>query len=122
VVVETNVGYGMDTAVDFCSAGFHRECAPVRAKGWRRNRFFDRSRRRSSGFSFARHVWLRNRGVYAPPLQAVFGTAALDASGLGLAVLAGVTPLPVITLEKWLARRWRARTAVCSREGLDPGE
>lgn len=47
--------------------------------------------------------------IYAPPLQAVFGSAALDASELGVAMLAGVIPLPVITLEKWLARRWKAR-------------
>lgn len=47
--------------------------------------------------------------VYAPPLQRVFGSAPLDASELGVAMLAGAIPLPLLTLEKWLAHRWSAR-------------
>lgn len=49
--------------------------------------------------------------IYAPPLQSIFGSAALDPSELGVAMLAGVLPLPLITLEKWLVRRWSARKA-----------
>jgi Ca2+-transporting ATPase len=49
--------------------------------------------------------------IYAPPLQDVFGSVPLDASELGVAMLAGLVPLPIITLEKWIARRWRASGA-----------
>ncbi|HQK19376.1 MAG TPA: HAD-IC family P-type ATPase, partial [Polyangiaceae bacterium] len=45
--------------------------------------------------------------IYAPPLQAVFGTAPLDAKELGLSFLAGVVTLPIITLEKWISARSR---------------
>jgi len=43
--------------------------------------------------------------IYAPPLQAVFGTAALDGRELLLAAGVGAVILPVIGIEKWLARR-----------------
>jgi Ca2+-transporting ATPase len=43
--------------------------------------------------------------IYAPPLQAVFGTTALDAKELGLSFLAGVVTLPIITLEKWISAK-----------------
>ena len=45
--------------------------------------------------------------IYAPPLQAVFGTTALDAKELGLSFLAGVVTLPIITLEKWISAKSR---------------
>ncbi len=45
--------------------------------------------------------------IYAPPLQAVFGTASLEASELALSALAGSIVLPVIMLDKWLSRRRR---------------
>ena len=40
--------------------------------------------------------------IYASPMQALFGTAALSASDLALSVLAGIIILPVIALEKRL--------------------
>jgi Ca2+-transporting ATPase len=43
--------------------------------------------------------------IYAPPLQAVFGTAPLDLQKLGISTVAGVITLPVITLEKFVSRR-----------------
>jgi Ca2+-transporting ATPase len=49
--------------------------------------------------------------IYAPPMQSVFGTAPLDWKELGMSMLAGVVTLPIITLEKWVSRRWGARAA-----------
>jgi magnesium-transporting ATPase (P-type) len=49
---------------------------------------------------------LQGAFIYAPPLQAVFGTAALDWRELGVSMLAGVVTLPIITLEKWVTRNW----------------
>ena len=43
--------------------------------------------------------------IYAPPLQAIFGTAALDIRELGISALVGVVTLPIITIEKWISRR-----------------
>jgi Ca2+-transporting ATPase len=43
--------------------------------------------------------------IYAPPMQAIFGTAPLDARDLLLATAAGAVILPVIGIEKRLARR-----------------
>jgi hypothetical protein len=50
-------------------------------------------------------VTLQAAFIYAPPLQRVFGSAPLDAAELGVSMLAGLVTLPLITLEKWLARR-----------------
>jgi Ca2+-transporting ATPase len=47
--------------------------------------------------------------IYAPPLQRIFGSAALDASELGVAIVAGMVPLPIISLEKWISRYLSAR-------------
>ncbi len=62
--------------------------------------------------------------IYAPPLQRVFGSVALDLTELGTAALAGVATLPVITLEKWLSRRWGgadpAATAAGAAARTDP--
>lgn len=43
--------------------------------------------------------------VYVPPLQMLFGTAALDATAWLHAVLAGALVLPVISGEKWIRNR-----------------
>jgi Ca2+-transporting ATPase len=43
--------------------------------------------------------------VYLPPLQAVFGSAALEWDDLLLAALVGLLITPVVALEKWLLRR-----------------
>lgn len=43
--------------------------------------------------------------IYAPPLQAVFQTAALDGKAILYSVLAGAIILPVISFEKWLHSR-----------------
>jgi Ca2+-transporting ATPase len=43
--------------------------------------------------------------IYAPPLQAVFGTAALDGRDLLLAALVAAIVMPVIAFEKWLLGR-----------------
>jgi magnesium-transporting ATPase (P-type) len=43
--------------------------------------------------------------VYLPPLQHVFGTAALDVKTLSIAALSGAVILPVVSLEKWLRHR-----------------
>jgi magnesium-transporting ATPase (P-type) len=43
--------------------------------------------------------------VYLPPLQAVFGSAALSWGDLGVAALVGFLIVPVVALEKWLLRR-----------------
>jgi Ca2+-transporting ATPase len=51
-------------------------------------------------------VLLQLAFIYAPPLQAVFGTAALDVRDLAWSVLVAAVVLPVIGLEKRLARRW----------------
>ena len=57
--------------------------------------------------------------IYAPPLQRVFGSAALDPAELAVAMLAGVVTLPVITLEKWIARRWGERKQAPGPTGGD---
>jgi magnesium-transporting ATPase (P-type) len=46
--------------------------------------------------------------IYAPPLQALFGSAPLDARDIGLAVLVGAAILPVVSLEKRMLRNRRA--------------
>jgi Ca2+-transporting ATPase len=51
-------------------------------------------------------VTLQAAFIYAPPLQRVFDSAPLDAAELGVSMLAGLVTLPLITLEKWIARRW----------------
>jgi Ca2+-transporting ATPase len=43
--------------------------------------------------------------VYLPPLQSVFGSAALSWGDLGVAALVGFLIVPVVALEKWLLRR-----------------
>ena len=43
--------------------------------------------------------------IYAPPLQRIFGTAALDARALGIAALVGASILPIVGVEKWLRGR-----------------
>jgi Ca2+-transporting ATPase len=43
--------------------------------------------------------------IYAPPLQDVFGSAPLDASGWLLAAVAGLSVLPLVEAEKWLRQR-----------------
>jgi Ca2+-transporting ATPase len=43
--------------------------------------------------------------IYLPPLQALFGSAALDARAWLVAILAGAIVLPVISVEKWVMRR-----------------
>lgn len=47
--------------------------------------------------------------VYAPPLQAVFGTAALEPAELGLSALTGLIVVPVILFDKWLSRSRRTQ-------------
>lgn len=44
--------------------------------------------------------------IYLPPLQTLFGSAALDARAWLMAILAGAIVLPVISVEKWLMRRY----------------
>jgi Ca2+-transporting ATPase len=43
--------------------------------------------------------------VYVPPLQRLFGTAALDSEAWFHASLAGAVVLPVISIEKWIRSR-----------------
>jgi magnesium-transporting ATPase (P-type) len=43
--------------------------------------------------------------IFAPPLQAVFGSAPLEAADIALAGLVGALILPIISLEKWLKRK-----------------
>ena len=43
--------------------------------------------------------------VFAPFMQEVFGSAALDAEQLAWATAAAVTVLPVAGAEEWLRRR-----------------
>ena len=45
-----------------------------------------------------------------PPLQALFGTAALDARGWGLVAACGLGVLVLVEVEKWLLRRRRVQT------------
>jgi hypothetical protein len=47
--------------------------------------------------------------TYAPPLQAMFGTAALTAGELALCVGAGVALFVMMEAEKWLVRRLSRR-------------
>ncbi|MCW8140966.1 MAG: HAD-IC family P-type ATPase, partial [Planctomycetota bacterium] len=49
--------------------------------------------------------------VYVPPLQALFGSTALDGRAWLEAILAGLVVVPVIHAEKRLRRRWRAAAA-----------
>jgi magnesium-transporting ATPase (P-type) len=50
-------------------------------------------------------LWLLQLAfVYAPPLQAIFDTRALEPDEVGAALLAGAAVLPLIALEKSLAR------------------
>jgi magnesium-transporting ATPase (P-type) len=43
--------------------------------------------------------------IYAPFMNAIFGSAPLSAKDLGLAVLAGAVIMPVISIEKALRSR-----------------
>jgi magnesium-transporting ATPase (P-type) len=43
--------------------------------------------------------------IYLPPMQAVFGTASLNAEALMMALIAATIVLPVIGVEKWLRQR-----------------
>jgi magnesium-transporting ATPase (P-type) len=47
--------------------------------------------------------------TYAPPLQAVFGTAALDAAAWGRIALFGVALFAIVEIEKAVLRRVRRR-------------
>jgi magnesium-transporting ATPase (P-type) len=49
--------------------------------------------------------------VYAPFMQRLFGSHALTAEELAGAAAVGATILPVVGIEKWLARRREARAA-----------
>lgn len=44
--------------------------------------------------------------IYLPPLQRLFGSAALDGRAWLVAALAGAVVLPVISVEKWIRRRY----------------
>ncbi|TAM04737.1 MAG: hypothetical protein EPN70_10770 [Paraburkholderia sp.] len=50
--------------------------------------------------------------TYAPPLQELFGTAALPASVWPWLLLADVAFFLVVEAEKWVIRRWRAMKGV----------
>jgi Ca2+-transporting ATPase len=52
-------------------------------------------------------VVLQAAFIYAPPLQAVFGSAPLEARDLLVALLVGAVILPIVSLEKRLTRAWR---------------
>ncbi|MCL2822881.1 MAG: HAD-IC family P-type ATPase [Polyangiaceae bacterium] len=54
--------------------------------------------------------------IYAPPFQRVFGTAPLDPAEVGLSLLAGVATLPIITLEKWISRKYQEKHNAKIRE------
>lgn len=45
--------------------------------------------------------------IYAPPLQAIFGTAALAPSELALSAATGLIVVPLILVDKWLSRSRR---------------
>jgi len=45
--------------------------------------------------------------MYLPPLQSLFGSAALDARAWMVAILVGSAVLPIISLEKWGRRKKR---------------
>jgi len=47
--------------------------------------------------------------IYAPFMQAIFGSAALSAEDFGFSVLVGAVVLPVIGLKKRWERRSEAR-------------
>jgi magnesium-transporting ATPase (P-type) len=44
--------------------------------------------------------------MYLPPLRDLFGSAALDARAWLVAILAGAIVLPIISIEKWIRRRY----------------
>lgn len=44
--------------------------------------------------------------IYLPPLQQLFGSAALDGRAWLVAALAGAVVLPVISVEKWIRKRY----------------
>jgi Ca2+-transporting ATPase len=52
--------------------------------------------------------------VYAPPMHAIFGSAALAPADLLLATLVGAIILPVISIEKWDRNRRAARRAAAA--------
>lgn len=51
-------------------------------------------------------ILLHTAFIFAPPLQSVFGSAALSVADIGKALLAGAIILPAVSLEKW----WRSRS------------
>ena len=57
--------------------------------------------------SVAAMVVLQAAFTYAPPMQALFHTRALDAKTVVAIVAAGFSVLVVLELEKWLMRRLR---------------
>jgi hypothetical protein len=46
--------------------------------------------------------------TYAPPMQAVFGTAALDAWSWGLIIALASGKFVLVEIEKAMLRRWRS--------------
>ncbi len=51
---------------------------------------------------------LQGAFIYAPPLQAVFGSTPLEVTDLVLAALVGAVILPIVSLEKRLIRPRRS--------------
>jgi len=54
--------------------------------------------------------------TYAPPMQALFGTAAIDAAAWGLIILVGSSVFFLVELEKLLYCAWQKRRGVGERE------
>ncbi len=70
---------------------------PIRAIGWLSNP--------SIYVGIGVLVVLHLGFIYLPPLQRVFGSAALDPLGLAVCLGLGALILPIITFDKWLRRR-----------------
>jgi Ca2+-transporting ATPase len=79
--------------------------------------FHCRSLRSSlSSLGFFSNVWvfagvlgvtlLQAAFIFFPPLQRVFGTTQLSVQELATSVAVGLIGLPLVSLEKWLTRRW----------------
>jgi Ca2+-transporting ATPase len=50
-------------------------------------------------------VLLQLAFIYLPPLQRIFGTAALEWDALLLSALMGTIVMPVVAFEKWVSSR-----------------
>jgi magnesium-transporting ATPase (P-type) len=107
------------TAIVLFQAVYLLECRSLRvsvfAMSWRGNPWV--------WAGIAAVLVLQSAFIYAPPLQDIFGSAPLDASGWALAAVAALSVLPIVEVEQRLrAARWAAEERGAEEEGAGHGD